>query len=63
MRKPVTNGKAIAIAFATHNTGSGAIALDSDEMKMVPANPAVGHWSNNGPEMLKNSPPLLGFKV
>jgi putative SOS response-associated peptidase YedK len=26
--------------------------LDSDEMKMVPANPAVGNWRNNGPEML-----------
>jgi putative SOS response-associated peptidase YedK len=26
--------------------------LDSDEMKMVRANPAVGNWRNNGPEML-----------
>jgi putative SOS response-associated peptidase YedK len=31
--------------------------LDSDEMKMVPANPAVGNWRNNGPEMLINSHP------
>lgn len=27
---------------------------DSDQMKMVPANPAVGNWRNNGPEMLNS---------
>jgi hypothetical protein len=25
---------------------------DASKMKMVPANPAVGNWRNNGPEML-----------
>ena len=27
--------------------------FDSDKMTMKPANPAVGNWRNNGPEMLK----------
>lgn len=26
--------------------------FDADKMKMTPANPAVGNWRNNGPEML-----------
>jgi putative SOS response-associated peptidase YedK len=26
--------------------------LDSDEIKIFTANPAVGNWRNNGPEML-----------
>jgi putative SOS response-associated peptidase YedK len=26
---------------------------DSARMKMTPANPAVGNWRNNGPEMLE----------
>jgi putative SOS response-associated peptidase YedK len=25
---------------------------DASKMKMAPANPAVGNWRNNGPEML-----------
>jgi hypothetical protein len=25
---------------------------DAARMKMTPANPAVGNWRNNGPEML-----------
>jgi putative SOS response-associated peptidase YedK len=25
---------------------------DASRMKMTPANPAVGNWRNNGPEML-----------
>jgi putative SOS response-associated peptidase YedK len=29
--------------------------FDSDKMKMVPANPAVGNWRNNGPEMLNSA--------
>jgi putative SOS response-associated peptidase YedK len=27
--------------------------FDADKMKMTPANPAVGNWRNNGPEMLE----------
>jgi len=30
---------------------------DASKMKMLPANPAVGNWRNNGPEMLE--PPTL----
>jgi hypothetical protein len=26
---------------------------DAARMKMTPANPAVGNWRNNGPEMLE----------
>jgi putative SOS response-associated peptidase YedK len=29
--------------------------FDSDKMKMIPANPAVGNWRNNGPEMLNSA--------
>jgi putative SOS response-associated peptidase YedK len=28
-------------------------SYDAARMKMTPANPAVGNWRNNGPEMLK----------
>jgi putative SOS response-associated peptidase YedK len=30
--------------------------FDSDEMEMHPANPAVGNYRNNGPEMLREPP-------
>jgi putative SOS response-associated peptidase YedK len=33
--------------------------FDSEAMQMLPANPAVGNWRNNGPEML-NGTSILG---
>jgi hypothetical protein len=34
--------------------------FDSDKMKMLPANPAVGNANNNGPEMLDEADSLSG---
>jgi hypothetical protein len=34
--------------------------FDSDKMKMLPANPAVGNVNNNGPEMLDEPDSLSG---
>jgi hypothetical protein len=34
--------------------------FDSDKIKMLPANPAVGNVNNNGPEMLDEPDSLSG---
>jgi hypothetical protein len=53
LRRPWRSGPERLLASPLSSRQKDATApYDAAKMKMTPANPAVGDWRNNGPEML-----------